>query len=34
MRKIQVSQIYNSKYYMEPDQALERALNHIRAAIG
>lgn len=26
-------EIYNSKYYLEPDQALEQALNHIRAVI-
>ena len=27
-------EIYNSTYYLDPDQALEQALNHIRAAIG
>ncbi|WML53522.1 sugar phosphate isomerase/epimerase family protein [Neobacillus sp. PS3-12] len=27
-------EIYNSTYYLDPDQALEQTLNHIRAAIG
>jgi protein FrlC len=27
-------EIYNSRYYTDPDQALKKALNHIRAVVG